>query len=62
MFYHLVGDKVVYYTYHDQMENILENASVTESMFTAWLVANAQYEEARSLTYAQFVSKFVYEK
>ncbi|XP_058726700.1 ATP-dependent DNA helicase pfh1-like [Vicia villosa] len=44
------------------MENILEKASVTESMFTAWFVANGKYEEARSLTYGQFVSKFVYEK
>ncbi|XP_058746542.1 uncharacterized protein LOC131619470 [Vicia villosa] len=44
------------------MEDILEKASVTESMFTAWLVANSKYEEARELTYRQFVSKFVYEK
>ncbi|XP_058775057.1 uncharacterized protein LOC131649304 [Vicia villosa] len=62
MFYHLVGEKAVYYADHDRMENILEKASVTESMFTAWLVANGKYEEARELTYGQFVSKFVYDK
>ncbi|XP_058735847.1 uncharacterized protein LOC131623246 [Vicia villosa] len=62
MFYHLIGEKAIYYTDHDRMENILENASVTESMFTAWLVANGKYEEARTLTYGQFVSKFVYDK
>ncbi|XP_058762907.1 uncharacterized protein LOC131636298 [Vicia villosa] len=44
------------------MENILEKASVIESMFTAWCVSNGEYEEARSLTYGQFVSKFVYKK
>ncbi|XP_058734290.1 uncharacterized protein LOC131606021 [Vicia villosa] len=62
MYYHLVGEQAVYYPDHARMENILEKASVTESMFTAWFVANAKYEEARSLTYGQFVTKFVYEK
>ncbi|XP_058752651.1 uncharacterized protein LOC131625838 [Vicia villosa] len=62
MFYHLVGEKAVYYPDHARMENILEKASVTESMFTAWLAANVKYEDARDLTYGQFVSKFVYEK
>lgn len=62
MFYHLIGEKSLYYTDFDTMENILEKASVTESMFSAWLVANSKYEEARFLTYGQFVSKFVYDK
>ncbi|XP_058727499.1 uncharacterized protein LOC131598990 [Vicia villosa] len=62
MFYHLVGEKPIYYTDYERMENVLETASVTESMFTAWLVANAKYEEAQTLTYGQFVSKFVYHK
>ncbi|XP_058732927.1 uncharacterized protein LOC131604509 [Vicia villosa] len=62
MFYHLVGEKAVYYTDHDRMENVLENASVTDSMFTGWLSANSKYTEAQSLTYGQFVSKFVYHK
>ncbi|XP_058741275.1 uncharacterized protein LOC131613643 [Vicia villosa] len=48
--------------YYDRMENILENGSVTESMLTSWLVANLEYEEARSLTYGEFVTKFVYVK
>ncbi|XP_058763736.1 uncharacterized protein LOC131637166 [Vicia villosa] len=62
MYYHLVGEQAVYYPDHARMENILEKASVTESMCTAWFVANAKYEEARSLTYGQFVTNFVYEK
>lgn len=37
-------------------------ASVTKPMFTSWLVSNGQFEEAKHLTYAQFVSKFFYEK
>ncbi|XP_039688594.1 uncharacterized protein [Medicago truncatula] len=62
MFFHLVGDKCIYFTDHQRMENVLEKASVTESMFTAWFVANQKYEPARQLTYGQFVNKFVYNK
>lgn len=62
MFFHLVGEKCIYFTDHASMENVLEKASVTESMFTAWLQANQEYAAARELTYGQFVSKFVYSK
>jgi hypothetical protein len=31
-------------------------------MFTSWFEANKKYPEARSLTYGQFVTKFVYVK
>ncbi|XP_058768084.1 uncharacterized protein LOC131641793 [Vicia villosa] len=62
MFFHLIGEKAVYYKYCEQIEHVLESASVTESMFTSWLVANATYEEAQSLTYGEFVTKFVYVK
>ncbi|XP_058773334.1 uncharacterized protein LOC131647463 [Vicia villosa] len=44
------------------MENVLENTSVTDYMFNGWLSANSKYLEAQSLTYSQFVSKFVYHK
>ncbi|XP_050890239.1 uncharacterized protein LOC127095612 [Lathyrus oleraceus] len=62
MFFHLIGDKVVYYLDFDRMENVLEKENVTESMFTCWLVTNGKYEEAKELTYDQFATKFVYEK
>ncbi|AES96762.1 hypothetical protein MTR_5g041120 [Medicago truncatula] len=62
MFFHMVGEKAIYFTDHSRMENVLEKASVTESMFTAWLIANQQYVAARELTYGQFVTKFVYNK
>ncbi|KAI5409398.1 hypothetical protein KIW84_054999 [Lathyrus oleraceus] len=44
------------------MENVLGKASVTESMFTVWLIANEKYEEARTLTSGHFVTKFIYDK
>src|ERR1051325_4763179 len=62
LFFHMEGENSVYFKDHEQMGNVLLKASVTESMFTAWFAANAQYEEARLLTYGQFVSKFVYDK
>jgi hypothetical protein len=62
MFFHLIGENSVYYTDQQQVEDVLEKASVTESMFTSWLEANAKYSEARQLTYGEFVTKFVYVK
>jgi hypothetical protein len=62
MFFHLVGENTICYTDHDRMENILEKASVTESMFTSWLQANETYPSARKLTYGQFVTQFTYSK
>lgn len=44
------------------MEDFLEKASVTESMFTTWFIANEKFEDARTLTCGQFISKFVYDK
>ncbi|XP_058764577.1 uncharacterized protein LOC131638035 [Vicia villosa] len=62
LFFHLEGEHSVYYRDYEQIGDVLIKPSVTESMFTAWFEANNQYEEARLLTYGQFVSKFVYVK
>ena len=62
MFFHMVGDEAIFFTDHSRMENVLKKASVTKSMFTAWLIVNQEYEAARDLTYGQFVSRFVYNK
>ncbi|XP_058766249.1 uncharacterized protein LOC131639816 [Vicia villosa] len=62
LFFHLEGENSVYYKDSEQIGNVLLKASVTESMFTSWFVANNEYEDAKLLTYGQFVSKFVYVK
>ncbi|AES97392.2 uncharacterized protein [Medicago truncatula] len=62
MFFHLIGENPVVFADNQRMEHVLEKPSVTESMFTSWFKANANYSEARKLTYGQFVSKFVYHK
>lgn len=62
LFFHMEGKNSVYYKDFEQIGNVLLKASVTESMFTSWFVANREYDEARQLTYGEFVSKFVYLK
>ncbi|XP_058751922.1 uncharacterized protein LOC131625023 [Vicia villosa] len=56
------GENSVYYKDYEQVGDVLLKPSVTESMFTSWFEANITYEEARLLTYGDFVSKFVYHK
>ncbi|XP_058780945.1 uncharacterized protein LOC131655055 [Vicia villosa] len=62
LFFHMEGENSVYYKDYEQVGDVLLKPSVTESMFTAWFEANKTYEEARLLTYGDFVSKFVYHK
>ncbi|KAI5435870.1 hypothetical protein KIW84_022338 [Lathyrus oleraceus] len=62
LFFHLEGENSIYYKDFEQIGNVLLKVSVTESMFTAWFVANQVYDEAKLLTYGQLVSKFVYVK
>ena len=62
LFFHDEGENCVYYKDHEQIGDVLLKPSVTESMFTSWMDANKLYPEARSLTYSEFVSKFVYVK
>jgi hypothetical protein len=62
MFFHLIGENSIFFTDNQEVEEVLEKPSVTESMFTSWLETNAKYSQARKLTYSEFVSKFVYKK
>jgi hypothetical protein len=62
LYYHLEGQHSVYFQDYENIDDVLLKPSVTESMFTTWFKANKKYSEARTLTYGQFVSKFVYHK
>lgn len=62
LFFHMKGKNLVYYKDHEQIDNVLLNRSVIKSMFISLFPANNVYEEEKSLTYSQFVSKFVYVK
>jgi hypothetical protein len=62
MFFHLLGEQMIYFTDYERLNDVLLKPSVTEYMFTSWFIANRKYPEAASLTYGQFVSMFVYVK
>ncbi|XP_058749840.1 uncharacterized protein LOC131622824 [Vicia villosa] len=62
LYFHMEGENSVYYKDYEQVGDVLLKPSVTESMFTSWSEANKTYEEARLLTFGDFVSKFVYHK
>uniref|UniRef100_A0A0R0GI82 Helitron helicase-like domain-containing protein n=1 Tax=Glycine max TaxID=3847 RepID=A0A0R0GI82_SOYBN len=47
-------------TYHDDIDDLLSNPSIYESKFIAWMNANQAFVEGQSLTYSEFVTKFVY--
>ncbi|XP_076937329.1 uncharacterized protein LOC143604873 [Bidens hawaiensis] len=55
---HLPGQKQVVYEADEDIENVLEKASVNYSMFTSWMACNQHDDLARQLTYVEFPSKF----
>ncbi|KAG5042773.1 hypothetical protein JHK85_007041 [Glycine max] len=60
LYFHLPGQQLVYYHYHENIDDVLSKQSVVESMLTSWMHGNQNYLEDKNLTYSKFVSKFVY--
>ncbi|KAH1147779.1 hypothetical protein GYH30_042763 [Glycine max] len=60
--FHLPGQHIVLYEDHDDIDDVLSKPSISNSKFLAWVNTNKCFAEGRSLTYSQFVSKFVYNK
>ncbi|XP_031108512.1 uncharacterized protein LOC116012986 [Ipomoea triloba] len=60
--FHLEHQQNVVYGEDQTLDEIVENQTVKQSQFTAWFEANKKYEDARSLTYAEFPSKFVWKQ
>ncbi|XP_031127810.1 uncharacterized protein LOC116029903 [Ipomoea triloba] len=58
--FHLEHQQNVVYSEDQPLDEIVENQTVKQSQFKAWFEANKKYEDARSLTYAEFPSKFVW--
>ena len=52
----------VVYEDNDYIDDVLSKPSITDSKFILWMNTNQNSVEGRSLTYAKFVSKFVYNK
>ncbi|XP_074277650.1 uncharacterized protein LOC141601280 [Silene latifolia] len=59
---HLEVEQVVVLRDHEHLEVVIERASEKETMLTAWMTTNTLHTEARALTYAQFPTKYVWNK
>ncbi|KAF1859858.1 hypothetical protein Lal_00028041 [Lupinus albus] len=60
LYFHLENEQSIIFDDSDVIDDILSKPTVKYSMFTSWMEANKQYVGVKDLTYAQFVSKFVY--
>ncbi|XP_016166002.1 uncharacterized protein LOC107608783 [Arachis ipaensis] len=58
--FHLPGEQPVIFKDDENLDDVARKESVKESMFLGWFEANKKYPEARSLTYVEFPSKFVW--
>ncbi|XP_020972552.1 uncharacterized protein LOC110269208 [Arachis ipaensis] len=58
--FQLPGEQPVIFKDDENMDDVARKESVKESMFLGWFEANKKYPEARSLTYVEFPSKFVW--
>ena len=48
------------YNEDDPIDDVLNRSAVLRSKFLAWMEANCKYPEARGLTYAEFLTRFVW--
>ncbi|KAL3034065.1 hypothetical protein AAZX31_02G171400 [Glycine max] len=62
LYFHLPDQHSVLYKDHDDIDDVLSKPTILDSKFLAWMNTNKCFAEGRSLTYSQFVSKFVYNK
>ncbi|KAK7301999.1 hypothetical protein RJT34_12876 [Clitoria ternatea] len=60
LYFHLPNEQSVYFNDYEDIDSLLSRPTVKDSMFTSWMDANKKYSEGKNLTYAQFISKFVY--
>jgi len=56
----LPGENSVIFEDGDDIDALLSKPTIKESMFTSWLQANAIFQQAKDLTYLQFITKFTY--
>ncbi|KAL5186650.1 ATP-dependent DNA helicase PIF1 [Glycine soja] len=61
LYFHLENQQSVYWKDSQEIGTVLAKSTIKESMFTAWMDSNKIYHHGRDLTYAEYVSKFVYD-
>ncbi|KAL7132065.1 hypothetical protein ABFS83_12G046200 [Erythranthe nasuta] len=59
---HLRNEQVVVFADDEPIESILDRRYIHQLKFVAWMLPNKRYPEAKSLTYAQFSTKFVWKQ
>ncbi|XP_016168371.1 uncharacterized protein LOC107610905 [Arachis ipaensis] len=60
--FHLEDEQPVVYGETSNVNDIVERAISHKSIFLGWMTANMSYPYARSLTYAEFPTKFVWKE
>ncbi|XP_057740394.1 uncharacterized protein LOC130957567 [Arachis stenosperma] len=60
--FHLPNEQNVLYEDHQLIENVIDVAVSKDSMFIGWFKANKNFDLARTLTYAEMPSLFVWDK
>ncbi|XP_076933119.1 uncharacterized protein LOC143598914 [Bidens hawaiensis] len=60
--FHLPGEQQVIYGANEDIEDILNNTTNASSMFTGWFECNKSHDLAKTLTYAEFPTKYVWKK
>ena len=58
--FHLPGQHAIFYQDHDDIDDVLSKPTISDSKFISWINTNKSFPEARNLTYAEFICKFVY--
>ncbi|XP_076951242.1 uncharacterized protein LOC143624495 [Bidens hawaiensis] len=58
--FHLPGQQTIVFADDDDVEDVLNKSSVGSLKFISWMECNQQYGLARTLTYAEFPTKFVW--
>ncbi|XP_072078101.1 uncharacterized protein [Arachis hypogaea] len=60
--FHFPNEQNILYKDHQLIENVIEAAVSKDSMFIGWFKANKDFDLARTLTYAEMPSFFVWDK
>ncbi|XP_076906895.1 ATP-dependent DNA helicase RRM3-like [Bidens hawaiensis] len=60
--FHLPGEQQVIYGANEDIEDILNKPTIASSMFTGWFECNKKHDLAKTLTYAEFPTKYVWKK
>ena len=59
---HLEDQQLVYFNPEDDIHDVLEQGANKDTSLTAWFKINQTNEDARQITYQNFLQKWVYMK